>query len=195
MSIVTLVSGGLDSTVMSLLIQEQGITQFPLIINYGQLNFAKESSACFTNFEKHSLPKPECLAIENFGRLIPSGITDNTMDVRDAFLPCRNLLFLTCAASYAYKNHATAIAIGLLSEEFSIYPDQSKTFITATEKLISQALGQSFKILTPLMSFCKAEVLKLAKSKNIMQTYSCHAGTEEPCGKCIACCEFKGLEV
>ncbi len=195
MSIVTLVSGGSDSTVMALLVQEQEITQFPLIINYGQLNFAKESYACFTNFEKHSLPRPECLAIEDFGRLIPSGITSSTMDVRDAFLPCRNLLFLTCAASYAHKNGANAIAIGLLSEEFSIYPDQSKAFITSAERIIAQALGKNISILCPLRSFCKAEVLKLAKSRNITRTYSCHAGTEEPCGKCIACCEFKGLEV
>ena len=36
MSIVTLVSGGLDSTLVAKLAQEQGLQIFPLFVDYGQ---------------------------------------------------------------------------------------------------------------------------------------------------------------
>lgn len=51
MALVTLVSGGLDSTVMALLAQQQGLVQFPLFIDYGQLSREREWSAagrCFS---------------------------------------------------------------------------------------------------------------------------------------------------
>ena len=46
MGIVTLVSGGVDSTLMSLMAQEEGVTLFPLFVDYGQLGAAKELDAC-----------------------------------------------------------------------------------------------------------------------------------------------------
>ena len=37
--------------------------------------------------------------------------------------------------------------------------------------------------------------IEIAKAKGISGTYSCHAGTELPCGVCVACREYIGLEV
>lgn len=45
-------------------------------------------------------------------------------------------------------------------------------------------------IIAPLMHCTKQDIVELSKSKNINNTYSCHAGTIEPCTKCIACLEF-----
>ena len=45
MAIVTLVSGGLDSSLMAVLANENGNKQFPLFINYGQLGFEQEWKA------------------------------------------------------------------------------------------------------------------------------------------------------
>jgi 7-cyano-7-deazaguanine synthase in queuosine biosynthesis len=36
MSIVTLVSGGLDSTLVALLARDEGLEQYPLFVDYGQ---------------------------------------------------------------------------------------------------------------------------------------------------------------
>lgn len=196
MSIVTLVSGGLDSTLMAVLTQEEKIVQFPLFIDYGQINKDKELSACLNNFKRHKLPTPKIMQISGYGALLSSGLTDfNKRVFEDAFLPCRNLLFLTIGAAYAYQCSANAVAIGLLNEEFSIFPDQTKSFIRDAESLISKSLGRSIQILTPLMILSKAEVVQVAKLKRINRTYSCHAGTEQPCGVCVACREYLGLEV
>ncbi len=196
MSIVTLTSGGLDSTLMAILAKEEGLVQFPLFIDYGQLGRDREFSACERNFKLHNLPRPMVAPLSGYGSLLSSGLTDIRKDIlKDAFLPCRNLMFLTVAAAYAHQVGASAVGIGLLDEAFSLFPDQTKGFISDAEALISKALGSSIKVRTPLMSFSKAEVLAVAKAKGISGTYSCHAGTDEPCGVCIACREYIGLEV
>lgn len=196
MSIVSLVSGGLDSTVMALLAVEEGIKQFPLFIDYGQLSREKELSACLYNFQRYKLPSPKILQIKGYGELVSSGLTDSKKHIyEDAFLPCRNLIFLTVGAAYAHQCGASSVAIGLLDEAFSLFPDQTSMFIKETQKLISISLGHSISILTPLMSFSKADVMGIAKSKGINKTYSCHAGTNTPCGICVACREYDGLEV
>lgn len=196
MSIVTLVSGGLDSTVMALLTKEEGLTQFPLFIDFGQLGRDRELQACRTNFIKHELPEPHVASLGGYGALLPSGITDpNKHILEDAFLPCRNLIFLTVGAAYAFQCGASTLAIGLLDEAYHLFPDQTRKFLTDTEALLTQSLGRSITLVAPLMSFSKADVLKLAKAMGVSNTYSCHAGTEKPCGVCIACREYIGLEV
>lgn len=196
MSIVTLVSGGLDSTVMALLTKEEGLTQFPLFIDYGQLGRDKELQACRANFKRHGLPEPMIAPLSGYGVLLSSGLTDpNKHILKDAFLPCRNLMFLTVGAAYAFQCGALAVGIGLLDEAFSLFPDQTRGFLSDTEALLSKGLGKPIRVISPLMTFSKADVLKIAKAKGVTGTYSCHAGTEKPCGVCVACREYIGLEV
>lgn len=196
MSIVTLTSGGLDSTVMALLVREEGLEQFPLFINYGQINLKSELAACINNFKRFSLPDPKVMDISGYGAIIDSGLTNKSKDIlKEAFLPCRNLMFLVAGSAYACQKGATSVAIGLLDDAFSLFPDQTKGFIAETESLISRGVGRKIQILTPLMSFSKAEVVAIAKSKGVSGTYSCHAGKTDPCGVCIACREYNGIEV
>jgi len=195
-SIVTLVSGGLDSTVMATLTMEEGLDQFPLFIDYGQINRNRELDACRRNFRSHKLPEPQVAMLGGYGALLSSGLTDPTKHIlEDAFLPCRNLMFVTVGAAYAYQCGAKAVGIGLLDDAFSLFPDQTRGFVSDAETLLSRALGKSIKLVTPLMSFSKADVLNMAKAMGITGTYSCHAGTEPPCGLCVACREYKGLEI
>jgi 7-cyano-7-deazaguanine synthase len=195
MKIVSLVSGGLDSTVMSLLIKEEGLAQFPLFVNYGQLNLEREKQACITNFRYHGLPEPRVIDLPGYGTFFSSGLTDaRARIVEDAFLPGRNLLFLLCAGALAYENRADALAIGFLDEQLSLFPDQRRDFADATSVLLSQVMSRPLRVLTPLITLNKAEVLAIAKSRGITGTYSCHAGTLPPCGKCVACREYIGLE-
>lgn len=196
MSMVTLVSGGLDSTVMSVLAKREGLTQHPLFIDYGQRGRDRELRACRANLRRHELPSPKLVALAGFGALLPSGLTDARKHVfSDAFLPCRNLMFLTVAAAYAYQRGASSVAIGLLDDAFSLFPDQTRSFISAAEDLLSRTLGKPLTLATPLISMSKAQVVRVAKTLGITQTYSCHSGTKTPCGDCVACREYIGLEV
>ncbi len=190
MSIVTLVSGGLDSTLMALLVKEEKIEQFPLFIDYGQICREQELKACNIVHKNLGLPTPVIMNVSGFGTLISSGLTDPSKRVNeDAFLPGRNLLFLLVGSAYAYQTNSNAVAIALLSEKNCIFPDQTNTFISRAQEIIDLALGRDIKIIAPLMQFSKAEVLRLAAKKGISDTYSCHSGTETPCGKCVSCIE------
>lgn len=192
MSIVTLVSGGLDSTLVAKLAIEEGLTIFPLFIDYGQRARDRELGACKLAMRKLGLPEPEIAGLGGFGKLIRSGLTDPSLHiVDDAFTPGRNMLFLLTAAAYAHQKKADAISIGLLHESTSLFPDQTSAFLAEAERMICLCMGRTIKVLAPLASFTKPDVVALADQKGITQTYSCHLGEENPCGSCIACNEFK----
>lgn len=196
MSIVTLVSGGLDSTLVAKLSQEEGLQQYLLFIDYGQRSRERELAACRRTMDELGLPEPKVANLSGFGELIRSGLTDTTLHVvQDAFTPGRNMLFLLTAAAYAYKVDADAVSIGLLHESTSLFPDQTAAFLNDAENIITRCLGRNIKVLAPLADFLKADVVALAQEKGIQNTYSCHMGDEEACGMCIACNEFKFDEV
>lgn len=192
MSVVTLVSGGYDSTLMSLMARDEGLVMHPLFINYGQLSADREWEACQRQHKTHGLPLPNQMDVAGFGRGVPSGITDHGMRINeDAFLPCRNLFFLVLGAAFAYRVQADAVAIGLLKAEFHLFPDQTPQFIEQAEGVIRTALSTHMQILVPLAAFTKADVLKEASQQGIHDTYSCHAGGPTPCGRCVACIEIE----
>jgi len=195
MGIVTLVSGGLDSTLMAVLAKEAGINQSPLFVNYGQRALRRELAACRRSLQSNNLPKPAVTNVAGFGALIRSGLTDRKLHTfEDAFTPGRNLLFLLLGAAYAYEVQASAVSIGLLSERTSLFPDQTSHFILGAESLLSECIGRPVKVLTPLMDFTKRDVVEMARKKKISGTYSCHVGGPRPCGKCISCREFESEE-
>lgn len=195
MSMVPLVSGGLDSTLMTVMAKESGIEVHPLFVDYGQLSRERELAACQYVLETHGLPQPEIADVSGYGRLIPSGLTNTDLDIyEEAFLPGRNLMFLLLGAAYAYKKGAKSVGIALLNEGSSLFLDQTRPFADEAEALLSRVLERPITVLTPLMSFSKKDVIQLAEQKGIAETYSCHSGSERPCGRCIACREFQLAE-
>jgi len=191
MSIVNLVSGGIASTLMSLMAHEEGIVINPLFVDYGQLSSNREWNACEQLHERYGLPLVKRMDVSGFGKIVPSGITDPTMRINeDAFLPGRNLLLLLCGAAYAYSVQADGVAIGLLNPEDCLFPDQTLDFLRKTEDMIETAMKKRITVLAPLIEFTKADILSLATARGLQNTYSCHAGGNEPCGKCVACIEI-----
>ena len=191
MSLVNLVSGGLDSTLVGVMTREEGLEVHPLFIDYGQRAGQREWETCQSVHAQLGLTAPIRMDISGFGRVIRSGLTSEEMDVKtDAFTPGRNLLFLLMGGAYAYQVGASSVAIGLLAERFSLFPDQRAEFMQQAERTIEVALGRRIRVVTPLAEFCKADVVKLAQEKGISGTYSCHMGGNQPCGRCISCLEF-----
>lgn len=192
MSFVNLVSGGLDSTLIGVIAKEDHIDHFPLFIDYGQRAAEKEWATCQAVHRQLGLPVPRRMDLSGFGQVIASGLTNASLDVKeDAFTPGRNMLFLLMGSAYAYQVGTSSVAIGLLSEQFSLFPDQRQSFLVQAEQAIGVAMGCSIKVLTPLFEFGKADVVRLATEKGVVGTYSCHTGNNQPCGRCIACLEFQ----
>lgn len=143
MKIVTLLSGGLDSSLLSYLLKEEGHEQIPLYVNYGQINLERELSACRQTCKNWGLDDPIVLDVSNYGKQMKSGLTNKSLDiVNNAFLPNRNALFLLIAASFAYQHSCNAIAIGLLNEDCHIFPDQTRYFLDKMEEMLTLSLGR-----------------------------------------------------
>lgn len=193
--IVLLASGGIDSCLIAVMAKDEGIGLHPIFINYGQLANDDEWNACVSVFRAHDLPEPVSINLSGFGQAVPSGLTHKEWDTnQDAFLPGRNLLFLVTASAYAYRIGAGAVAIGLLDDSASIFPDQTRSFLQLAEQAITTAMGHRVNVVAPLMHLCKTDILKLARQYGISGTYSCHEGGTQPCGRCVSCLERVAAE-
>lgn len=192
MKLVNLASGGIDSTLVSILAREQGFEVFPLFIDYGQRAAQREWEACCRVHEELGFRPPTKFPVAAFGSLIETGLTCGRMDlVANAFTPCRNLLLLVLGAAWGYGLGARHVAVGLLAERVAIFPDQTNLFLEHATLAIRTALGADIRLVAPLADFTKAETLRLAAARAVRGTYSCHTGEAEPCGVCISCCEIR----
>jgi len=188
---ICLASGGLDSVVCLHLLRQQNINALPVFINYGQKNHDREFGSLVENARISGLHQPLIVDVSGFGRVVRTGLTDPKKRVlEDAFTPNRNLILLTLAASVAFGKGASSVVLGFLSEATAIFPDQTDRFLRAAEDAISESLGVSITIVCPLRDMTKSDVVRLSKALGIEQSYSCHDGGAEPCGKCIACLEY-----
>lgn len=88
MTVIALVSGGIDSLVMSKMISLEGENLIPVFVDYGQLARMKEWSACQKVFKESGLSKPVKVDLSGYGKFMSTGITDPTKHIYDdAFLP------------------------------------------------------------------------------------------------------------
>ena len=192
--VVCLASGGLDSSVCLKLFQREGLSALPVFVDYGQRNREDEFASLSANCEEHQFHSPIVFELSSFGRNIQTGLTSRGKDVvDDAFTPNRNLLFLTIAGGLAYDRGCNKVALGFLTADSVIFPDQTDRFLAAAENMLSVSLGVGMKILCPLRDMTKQDVVRIAKEVGIDRHYSCHQGGT-PCGRCIACLEYGVLD-
>ncbi|WP_439653204.1 7-cyano-7-deazaguanine synthase, partial [Rhodothermus marinus] len=107
-----------------------------------------------------------------------SALTEHDQDVSAAhplaphlpasFVPGRNALFLTLAASYGFTRGIHDLVGGMCQTDYSGYPDCRRAFIDAMERALSLALDTTIRIHTPLMYLTKAETWRLARELGIL---------------------------
>jgi len=120
----------------------------------------------------------------------------------NTFVPGRNLLFLTFAATIAYRRGITALVGGMCETDFSGYPDCRDNTMKAMQVALSLGLDQKLRVETPLMWIDKADTWALAHLLGgealtrliIEHTHTCYNGVRETlhvwgygCGECPAC--------
>ena len=120
----------------------------------------------------------------------------------NTFVPGRNLLFLTFAATVAYRRGLNVLVGGMCETDFSGYPDCRDNTMKAMQVALSLGLDQKLRVETPLMWIDKAETWAMAESLGgatltklvIEHTHTCYRGVRETlhawgygCGECPAC--------
>ncbi len=120
----------------------------------------------------------------------------------NTFVPGRNLLFLTFAATVAYRRGASVLVGGMCETDFSGYPDCRDNTLKALQVAISLGLDTPMTVETPLMWFDKAQTWALADQLGgeplidliAEHTHTCYLGDRSRrhewgygCGLCPAC--------
>lgn len=126
--------------------------------------------------------------------VIQDGDADRT-DIPDTYVPARNMVFLSVAASYADALDITDIFIGVSEMDYSGYVDCREEFIRSMEQTINlgTVLGaekkQKITIHAPFLRMTKADEVKLGTKLGVdfSLTWSCYRGGEKPCGTCDSC--------
>lgn len=107
------------------------------------------------------------------------------------YVPFRNGLFLSSAASIALSKECDVIYYGAHSDDAagSAYPDCSDAFNQAMNEAIYIGSGKQLRVEAPLIYLTKAEVVKIGLELNVPYeyTWSCYMGGEKPCGVCGTC--------
>ncbi|MCA3239175.1 MAG: 7-cyano-7-deazaguanine synthase QueC [Curvibacter sp.] len=120
----------------------------------------------------------------------------------NTFVPGRNLLFLTLAATVAYRRDLQVIVTGVCETDFSGYPDCRDDTMKAMQLALSLGMDKRYLIETPLMWIDKAETWRLAERLGgaslvdliVEHTHTCYLGDRTHrhawgygCAQCPAC--------
>ena len=116
-------------------------------------------------------------------------------DIPATYVPARNMVFLSVAASWADALNITDIFIGVSEVDYSGYVDCREEFVRSMEATINlgTVLGaekkQRIRIHAPFMHMTKAEEIKLGQKLGVdySLTWTCYRGDEKPCGRCDSC--------
>lgn len=107
------------------------------------------------------------------------------------YVPFRNGLFLSSAASIALSKDCSVILYGAHADDSAgfAYPDCSPMFNDAMNQAIFEGSGHQLKVEAPFVNMTKAEVVKMDLELNAPYelTWSCYEGKDVPCGKCGTC--------
>jgi 7-cyano-7-deazaguanine synthase len=201
---VTLLSGGLDSSAATLLAMKECEVSLALTFNYGQRAVAQEISAASKMCEmwgvEHEIINIDWLAkitrtaLVDDSKMLPtmnsSSVDENASDhADDVWVPNRNALFISIAASFAEAKGYNLVIAGFNREEAATFPDNTQEFMDATNSALAYSTKSDVQIISPTIGMTKMEIAaRLIDDKELTKTFwCCYESGEKLCGKCESC--------
>lgn len=196
--VILLLSGGIDSTTLLAKLSKDNYEIIAISFNYGQkhgieLNYAKNNAQKYgvikhyiieldkTLFESSALINHEIDITTYENKKIPDGQVN-------AYVPFRNLLFISNALSLAETMQIKEIYLAFNNDDNSNYWDCRTEFVKKINAIATS--NTSIQIKTPFINLSKAKVVKLAQQLNVdlKDTITCYQPNEETeCGLCLSC--------
>lgn len=209
MKALVLSSGGLDSTTaLGIAVDKYGKDNvIALSVSYGQKH-DKEIQAAIAVSEYYGVEhlfldlskifqysncsllkqSTEDIPLESYEKQIEKTEGDKPVST---YVPFRNGLFLSSAASIALSKECEVIYYGAHADDAAgfAYPDCSPVFNNAMNQAIYEGSGHQLRIEAPFVNISKAQVVKkgLELAVPYELTWSCYEGGHKPCGKCGTC--------
>lgn len=197
--VICIMSGGMDSTLCAYMMAKEGLEIVGVHFNYAQRTEKKELASFHAICDDLDIANRYVLDID-FLKQLGSALTDTSVDVRTSgvekdvpatYVPFRNGIFLSMAAALAEKENAEFIAIGVVQDDSSGYPDCTENFIKSIEKSINEGTKEStnLTIRTPLVHLSKAKIVEKSIEYRVPLelTWSCYTNDDKACGECDSC--------
>jgi len=197
---VVLLSGGIDSATALYIAKKKGFRPTALIFDYGQRHKKEIESArriaakakCGYKVIKVDFPRKGSALLSGKERVpVRRSLSEIKKTIPSTYVPARNLIFLSIAASFAESMKAKAVFIGAHSQDYPGYPDCRGEFFDLFRKVIAAGTkyGKYLKIYAPLVNKKKSEIIKTAIRLKVPLelTWSCYKGGRAPCGVCDSC--------
>lgn len=190
---VILVSGGMDSTTLMYQFVDKDIDFIPLFINYGQHCAEHELKTLQEVIPIQYSDKIEIIDVSSIykysqSRFIrPANLWKEEVKAEDLYIPYRNVLLLTIAASFAQTLGIDKVYSAFINSNHAKEIDCSSEFFNKLGGLLSEY--GSVRIEMPFRYMTKYDVAKLGISLKapIGKTFSCQASPQVPCGACPNC--------
>jgi len=198
---IVLLSGGLDSSTILYYAKAKGFAPHCLVFDYGQRHRVELKKAvalarqagCPWRVVKIDLPWGGSALLDKRISL-PKRKTIDPREIPVTYVPARNIIFLSFAASFAEAIHARAIFIGANAIDYSGYPDCRPEFFRAFQQALDRGLKsgvrkKTIKIYAPLLRKTKAQIIRMGLKLKVPygRTWSCYRGGKRPCGVCDSC--------
>ena len=213
---LVLFSGGQDSTVCLAHALERYAQVETIGFDYGQRHLVELESRLYVRaqlLEKFvhwgaRLGQDHVVDLSLLAQLSDTALTSereiemNAGGLPNTFVPVRNLLFFTVAASVADRRGLSVLIGGMCETDYSGYPDCRDNTLKSLQVAISLGLDKSMTIETPLMWLDKAATWAMTEQLGgeplielvIEHTHSCYLGDREHrhawgwgCGLCPSC--------
>ncbi len=213
---LVLFSGGQDSTVCLAYALERYAHVETIGFDYEQRHAIELESRLHVRSQLHEkfrhwaerLGDDHLLDLSLLGQISDTALTSKREIERNAgglpntFVPMRNLLFFTFAASIADRRGLDVLIGGMCETDYSGYPDCRDNTLKSLQVAISLGLDKSMTIDTPLMWLDKADTWAMTERLGgeplielvIEHTHSCYLGDREHrhpwgwgCGLCPSC--------
>lgn len=213
--VLVLASGGLDSTcLLHKAVKTHGAENvYALNMYYGQKHHKEMTYFIWQmnrlgikNYQTLDLSQiffgyKGCTLLEGGGDIPHKSYVEQLNEkpgVVSTYVPFRNGLFLSVAASIAIQNECNCIWYGAHADDAAgnAYPDCSIKFIEAMCEAIEEGSGGKVFLEGPWAKLNKAGVVAEGIKAGMTQedfehTWSCYEGGDEPCGKCGTCIDRK----
>jgi len=198
---VVLLSGGLDSATVLYYAKAKGFSPHCLVFDYGQRHCGEVKKAaaiarqagCSCRIATIRLPwGASALLDKKIG--LPKRKKIDPREIPVTYVPARNIIFLSFAASFAEAIGARAVFIGANAVDYSGYPDCRPEFFRAFQQALDRGLKsgvqkKAIRIYAPLLRKTKAQIIGLGLKLKVPyeRTWSCYGGGRRPCGVCDSC--------
>ena len=204
---LVLCSGGVDSTtLLARAVRDFGAGNVvALSVSYGQRHAreldAARAVAAHYGVEQRFLDlaaifaDSDCSLLAHSDEPVPEASYAEQLDgaegVVSTYVPFRNGLFLSSAASMALSLGCSVVLYGAHHDDWagSAYPDCSPAFVEAMARAIAEGTGGDLRLEAPFVNENKAAIVAegLALGVPYELTWSCYEGGERPCGACATC--------